>query len=130
MSCKALLYQGMYLQLKEGVMKRICSVLAVCAIVVFGSFAPSFAQTQEAAFQVPVNDDGIEAVTIEMVSGTKVVVYVLRETATDLYVQNLNDSMEVSVPRSKIASIRKPTEAEVNKVQKRLRDLKNQQPAR
>lgn len=108
-------------------MQRIWPVVLVCAVAACGLISPSLVKAEDAAvkaeeavYQVPVNDDGIEAVTLEMKSGTKAVVYILKETADTLYVQNLNDSMEVSVPRANVEKIRKPTAKEVGQVQKKL----------
>jgi len=108
-------------------MQRIWLVVLVCAVAACGMISPSLLRAEdaavtaeEAAYQVPVNEDGVEAVTLELKSGTKTVVYILKETADTLYVQNLNDSMEVSVPRANVVKMRKPTAREVGKVQKRL----------
>jgi hypothetical protein len=108
-------------------MNRICLVLLVCAVAACGLISPALlkaedaaVQTEGAGYQVPVNDDGIEAVTLELKSGSKVVVYILRKTADTYFVQNLNDSMEVSVPRANVVNVRKPTAREIEKFQKRL----------
>ena len=102
-------------------MRRIFLLSVICAMAVTAVLAsPSFVKAEEDTYQIPVNEDGVEAVTIELKSGTKAVVFILRETPDTLYVENLNDSMDVSVPRSNVVKMRKPSAREVEKTKKRL----------
>ena len=111
-------------------MNKIFLVFLVCVAVLMSTGTTSFAvEPEKAAYQIPVNDEGVEAVTIVLADGEKVVAYILKETEEQVFLQNLNDSMEVSFPRSKIAEIRKPTAGEIRKQQKSLGMESNPKPS-
>ena len=75
-------------------------------------------ETTATTVAIPTNDDGVEAVTLELKNGEKIVVYIMRESKTHYFIQNLGDSAEVSVPRSAVLKTRKPTANEIRKAQK------------
>ena len=102
-------------------MKKTAFLFSICVILATAALAsPAYVMAQEASYQIPVNEDGKEAVTMELKSGTKVVVYIQRETADNYFIQNLNKTMEVSMPRANVAKVRKPTAQEIKETQKRL----------
>jgi len=114
-------------------MNKIFLAFLICIAVLMNTGVTSFAveveKVEKAAYQIPVNDEGVEAVTIVLADGAKVVAYILRETEGQVFLQNLNESMEVSFPRSKIAEIRKPTVGEIRKQQKSLGMESNPKPS-
>jgi hypothetical protein len=102
-------------------MARAALIGVLCAAaMLFASIGSLTVAAQDAAEKPLVNEDGIEAVTVEMKNGDTAVGYVLKETSDQIFVQNLNNSMEVSFPRSRIAKIRKPTPSEIRKTRQRL----------
>lgn len=102
-------------------MRRKFLSFLICVLVVAGTLACApMLRAQAAADQSLISDDGIEAVTLELKGGERAIVYILKENKDTLYVRNLNDSMEVSLPRANVVKIRKPTAEEIQKTKKRL----------
>ncbi|MBU1128023.1 MAG: hypothetical protein KKE01_02970 [Candidatus Omnitrophica bacterium] len=82
--------------------------------------APYDVKAEDTAEQVFVNEDGVEASTIELKDGTKVVAFMIRENKDQLFLRNPNNSIEASLPRANVVAIRKATAREVQKQQKKL----------
>lgn len=89
--------------------------IAVSASLVWAQSGEGIAITEEIK-GIPVDD----LMTIEFNDGTRVVAMITRETNNEVFLQNVMDTMEVSMPRSKIANIRKPTTKELNDLRKRV----------
>ncbi|MBN2452854.1 MAG: hypothetical protein JXB40_01155 [Candidatus Omnitrophica bacterium] len=96
-------------------MKRSVLAVLVLTVTICGLVIPSALKAESDEYKVPMNDEGTEAVMVETRSGNKAIVYILNETPDVLYVQNLSDSMEVTIPRANVTNIRKPTAKELEK---------------
>jgi len=67
-----------------------------------------------------------KTMVVELKSGGVVAGEIIRETKDSVYLESVDRSMEVSFPRDKIATIRKPTEKELKKIMGNMEGEKNQ----
>jgi len=105
----------------------VISVLAVAPMATGQS--TEGADAKERTIRDLVNEDK-DLMTVELKSGTVMVVRILRETKDQIFAQNAVSSMEASFPRSKIAEIRKPTSKELDDLATRLEEQKKARSAR
>lgn len=81
-------------------------------------------QAAEAPQNITDNDDAL--VMLELSDGEKVIVTVIKETKDELFVENPIGTMRVSMPRGKVANMRKPTAGEMDKLRKLVAENKPQ----
>ena len=65
-------------------------------------------------------EDEDSLVTLELKNGSKLIVTIVSETPDMLMLDNPLGTMRVSMPRSKIKNIRKPTDKELAKLRKQV----------
>jgi hypothetical protein len=103
-------------------LKRVSIFLVL--FVLFAA-AGSFAQTGTAEVpkktdvaadnnSITDNDDAL--IMLELVNGDKIIVTIVKETKDTLMIDNPLGTMRVSLARNKIASMRKPTAKEMDKL--------------
>jgi len=93
----------------------------LCTLLIAGILtSPALVKAQDFVDEMPLNENGNAPVALEFKDGSTVVVYMLKEGKDNIYVRNMSDSMEVSLPRSRIANIRPATQKDIQKMEKQL----------
>lgn len=82
----------------------------------FAVGAGAYIKDESAPAQMMTEDMAGKLMILELKTGALAAGRVVRETADNIFIENMDGSMEVSFPRAKITKIRKPTDFEIQRI--------------